>query len=144
MILVTVHTYNGGNGDEIQLLGIYRDGDEARLAVYELMKHYIEQYLNKRNVVPGRIEDEYLGGLEAIKNIKTLFPDAYEQVEKIIRPEFWLADINQTFSIEVNDAKQDFKEPIYDMFTSPAVRLSSYIEYDTVPKEEKKNEINNN
>lgn len=135
MILVTVHTYNGGHGDEIQLLGIYSHVDNAWEAVYKFMKYYVIQYLNFRNVFPGHIEDEYLDGLEAIKNIKALFPNAYEQVEKILRPEYWCAATNSTFSIEVDDVCQDFNENKYNTDLS-VVRLSSYIEYDTVPKED--------
>ena len=123
MVLVTVHTYNCGysrDGDAVQLLGIYSDNAHAKAAVDDLMKHYIEQYLNKRNVFPGHIE--------SLQNLKAMFPNTYEQVEKILCPEYFPADINRTFSIEVNDIMHDFKEPIYDTAFLPAVSLAEYFE----------------
>lgn len=127
MILVTVHTYNGSYGDEVQLLGIYSHGDEARLAVYELMKHYIKQYFNKRNVFPGHIEDEGLNGLEAIENLKNLFPDTYKEVVDILNPEFHVVCINSTYSIKVTDDYDDFNERTYDTGL-PSIWLGGYIE----------------
>ena len=115
MILVTVHTYNGTNSDtdEVQLLGVYSNLAKAKAAVYQLMKYYVNQYLNNCNVFPGRVEDQDLDGFESIQNIKTPFPYAYEQVEAILRPTYHQVDIDLTYSIDIDDREFDFKKRAY-------------------------------
>ena len=115
MVLVTVHTYNGTNSDkdETQLLGVYSNLAKAKAAVYQLMKYYVNQYLNNYNVFPGRVENQDLDGFESIQNIKTLFPYAYEQVETILKPTYHPVDIDLTYSIDIDDLEYDFKNRTY-------------------------------
>ena len=98
MVLVIIHTYNGGYGDETQLLGIYDNLAKAHEAKNKLIKYYVDQSkLNEDKVV------------------------------YILRPEFIPCDFNRTYSIHINDECNDFAEPLYDT-DLPRIYLGGYIE----------------